>query len=83
MMILFQALLLAQAVTAGPAVSTTTPAASAAKEKLICHMEVTGETRIAQRVCHTKAEWEQIERQSEEDFGSNMNKQNNTGNTPE
>ncbi|HEX6784014.1 MAG TPA: hypothetical protein VF098_05095 [Sphingomicrobium sp.] len=71
--------------------AASTPAAdpaSAAKaappaEKLICHYEQLGESRIAQKICHTKAEWEQLERQSQDDFSSNMNKQNNPGNSPE
>lgn len=82
MTILIEALLVAQATTLTPnppvPSSTTTP-----KEKPICHLEDVGQTRIAQRICHTKAEWDQIERQSQDDFSSNMSKQNNPGNKPE
>ena len=46
-------------------------------------MEDIGQTRIAQRICHTKAQWDQIERETEDDVSANKNKQNDTGNPPE
>ena len=82
-MMLVHALLLAQAVTAIPASPAPAAAPPPAKEKLICHLEDVGQTRIAQRICHTKAEWDQVERQTEDDFKTNMGKQNDTGNSPE
>jgi hypothetical protein len=60
-----------------------TAAPPAPKDKLICHMEDIGQTRIAQRICHTKAQWDQIERETEDDVSANKNKQNDTGNPPE
>ena len=59
------------------------PSPPAAEQKLICHSETVGQSRIAQRICRTKTEWDQIERQTEEDVSNNVNKNFNTGNTPE
>jgi len=81
---LIQVLFLAQMAIAPSALPTTTTAAAAPpKDKLICHMEDIGQTRIAQRICHTKAQWDQIERETEDDVSANKNKQNDTGNPPE
>ena len=81
---LIQVLLLAQMASAPSALPTTTTAAAAPpKDKLICHMEDIGQTRIAQRICHNKAQWDQIERETEDDVSANKNKQNDTGNPPE
>jgi len=84
MTMLIQVLFLAQMAIAPSALpTTTTAAATAPKDKLICHMEDIGQTRIAQRICHTKAQWDQIERETEDDVSANKNKQNDTGNPPE
>jgi len=82
-MMLMGLLLLAQAVAAPAAVSAQAPAPPSDQEKLICHSELVGASRIAQRICRTKAEWDRIERQSEDEFRTSMNKQNNPGNSPE
>ena len=83
-MLAFHLLLFAPAAAAAtsPPPAQTPPPAPAA-EKMICHLEDVGQTRIAQRICHTKAEWDQIERQTEDDVQSNRNRQNDTGNSPE
>jgi Spy/CpxP family protein refolding chaperone len=83
MTILIQALLIAQATTVSPSPAAAASSAQVPKEKLICHMEDIGQTRIAQRICHTKAQWDQIERETEDDVSANKNKQNDTGNPPE
>ena len=83
MTMLIQALLIAQAATAAGPPSPAASAVAAPKEKLVCHLENVGQSRIAQRICHTKAEWDQIERETEDDVQSNKNRQNDTGNPPE
>jgi hypothetical protein len=82
-MILIQLLLAAQVATAPPSRPAQAPASDSADEKLVCHLETNGASRIAERICHTKAEWAEIERQTEEDFKSNMGKQNDPGNSPQ
>jgi hypothetical protein len=79
---LLQLVILAQTSAGPPATPLASPTSPPA-QKLICHFEDVGQTRIQQRICHTKAEWEQVERQAEDDFKTNMNKQNNPGNKPE
>jgi predicted secreted protein len=68
-------LVLAQA-AAAPAATPPQTAATAppAQQKLICHLETDGPSRIPQRICHTKAEWDQIERDSQQSFDDNMAK---------
>jgi predicted secreted protein len=84
MMMLTGLLLLAQASTAMAPASTPAEAAAppAAEQKLICHSETIGASRIPQRICRTKSEWDQIERQAEEDYKYNVNRNFNTGNSP-
>ncbi|MFL6721454.1 MAG: hypothetical protein ACJ8FT_06585 [Sphingomonas sp.] len=53
------------------------------EEKVICHIENIGASRIGQRVCRTKAEWAKLERDTEQQVQDNFNKMNNPGNTPE
>ena len=80
---LIELLFLAQATTASAQTPTSTPAPKPPEQKMICHFEQIGASRINQRICHTKDEWDQIERAAEDSFKDNMSKQNNAGNTPE
>lgn len=75
-------LLLAQASSAAPGTPAQSPAQPQADQKLICHLETIGASRIPQRICHTKAEWAEIERQTEEDVRDNVNR-HTQGNNPE
>jgi len=74
-------ILLAQASSA-PAVPAQAPSPPAAQEKLVCHLETNGPTRIPERICRTKAEWAEIERQTQEDMNNNVNR-HTQGNNPE
>lgn len=74
-------LLLAQA-SGAAAVPAQAPAPPPPQEKLVCHLDTNGPTRIPQRICHTKAEWAEIERQTEQDMQYNVNR-HTQGNNPE
>jgi predicted secreted protein len=80
---LIELLLLAQASAATAQTPASAPAPKPHEQKMICHFEQIGASRISQRICHTKDEWDQIERAAEDSFKDNMGKQNNAGNTPE
>jgi len=78
---LMELLLLVQASTP-PAVPAQAPAPPPPQEKLVCHLDTIGASRIPQRICHTKAEWAEIERQTEQDVRDNGNR-HTQGNNPE
>ena len=53
------------------AASQPAPAPAAKKDdsaKIICHIESSASSRIPDRVCHTKAEWEQMEKDTRDDI---------------
>ena len=65
-------------------VPATTPAqAPAPDQKVVCHSEYVLDSRIMQRICHTKAEWDQIEHDSQKSFKDSMGKHVEPGNSPE
>jgi predicted secreted protein len=83
-MLLINLLFIAQAPGATPPAPTPAqaPAPPAVEHKVICHSEIVGQSRIAQRICHTKAEWDEIGREAEENFKYNVNR-HTQGNNPE
>lgn len=57
-------------------------AAKKPKEKMICHSEpVTGSRTQVNRICHTKAEWDEIAQQARRDI-NNLDRNANAGNGP-
>jgi len=69
---LLSLIFLAQASTA-----TVSPQATpeATDNKPVCRSVMPKGSRIPERVCHTKAEWDQLARESQDNFTSVMNKQ--------
>lgn len=81
-MMLIGLLVLAQASSIPPTTPAQAPTPPQADQKLICHLETIGASRIPQRICHTKAEWADLERQTEQDIRDNVNR-HTQGNNPE
>ena len=68
---LISILILAQA----QAAAVPQPVQQPPAEKPICRMQEPQGSRIPVRVCHTKAEWDQIARESQDSFTTVMGKQ--------
>jgi hypothetical protein len=82
-MMLIGLLFLAQTSGVPAATPAQAPAPANTDQKVVCHSEYVLDSRIMQRICHTKAEWDQIEHDTQQSFKDNMGKHNDPGNSPE